>query len=422
MIRTSKNDEMSINDELGTGDVFGTQSDDPNDQGLPQAKRAAGGTMLRRFIAAALALVAIGAVGVVIFGAKQNASEGAKRRIPDTPLSVRGNGTELLVRAYTVPDPNQVRRSERSLAGTLQPRYQSPLGFRIGGKVIARHVETGARVVQGQLLMQLDPEDSGLQWEIAHSDWIAARSQLGQAEAEEKRLRLLLQTSSVSDSEYDIAVAARDTAQARLDAAERRKQLADNQKSYCDLKADHDGLVTAVLAEIGQVVAAGQPVIQWMQGEELEAVVSVPESMQRDVSSLDAEITFWSRSGLRLSGKLRELSPIANPQSRTYDARFQLLNPPPDLALGMTATVHLVAADSSGIPIPMSAIVDRDGQPSVWKIAADGALQSLPIGIVRYDTDFAIVQGELQQGDTLVSAGVQRLDAACKVRVWKDAP
>jgi multidrug efflux pump subunit AcrA (membrane-fusion protein) len=88
----------------------------------------------------------------------------------------------------------------------------------------------------------------------------------------------------------------------------------------------------------------------------------------------------------------------------------------------MTATVHLVAADSSGIPIPMSAIVDRDGQPSVWKIAADGALQSLPIGIVRYDTDFAIVQGELQQGDTLVSAGVQRLDAACKVRVWKDAP
>jgi RND family efflux transporter MFP subunit len=359
---------------------------------------------------------------VVIFNANQNASDGPQRRIPDTPLSARGNGTEVLVRAYTVPDPNQVRRSERSLAGTLQPRYQSPLGFRIGGKVVARHVETGARVVQGQLLMQLDPEDSGLQWEIAHSDWIAARSQLGQAEAEEKRLRLLLQTSSVSDSEYDIAVAARDTAQARLDAAERRKQLADNQKSYCELKADHDGLVTAVLAEIGQVVAAGQPVIQWMQGEELEAVVSVPESMQRDVSSLDAEITFWSRSGLRLSGKLRELSPIANPQSRTYDARFQLLNPPPDLALGMTATVHLLSADSSGIPIPMSAIVDRDGQPSVWKIAADGALQSLPIGIVRYDTDFAIVQGDLRQGDTLVSAGVQRLDAACKVRVWKDAP
>ena len=421
MIRTSKNDEASITDELGSRGVLEGHGDGPNDGRLPRASQAAGGTGLRKFIAAALALVAIGAVGVVIFNANQNASDGPQRRIPDTPLSARGNGTDVLVRAYTVPDPNQVRRSERSLAGTLQPRYQSPLGFRIGGKVVARHVETGARVVQGQLLMQLDPEDSGLQWEIAHSDWIAARSQLGQAEAEEKRLRLLLQTSSVSDSEYDIAVAARDTAQARLDAAERRKQLADNQKSYCELKADHDGLVTAVLAEIGQVVAAGQPVIQWMQGEELEAVVSVPESMQRDVSSLDAEITFWSRSGLRLSGKLRELSPIANPQSRTYDARFQLLSPPPDLALGMTATVHLVAADSSGIPIPMSAIVDRDGQPSVWKIAADGALQSLPIGIVRYETDFAIVQGDLRQGDTLVSAGVQRLDAACKVRVWKDA-
>ncbi len=108
-------------------------------------------------------------------------------------------------------------------------------GFRIGGKIIARHVETGDRVVQGQLLMQLDPEDSTLQCEVAHSDWIAARSQLAQMEAEENRMRPLVQNRSVSKSEYDIALAARDTARARLDAAERRKQLAANQKSYCDL-------------------------------------------------------------------------------------------------------------------------------------------------------------------------------------------
>ncbi len=158
-----------------------------------------------------------------------------------------------------------------------------------------------------------------------------------------------------------------------------------------------------------------------MQGQELEAVVNGPESMQREVSSLDAEITFWSRPGILLRSKLRELSPIANPQSRTYDARFQILDPPSDLALGMTATVHLMAADSSGIPIPMSAIADREGQPLVWKIASNGNLQSIPITIVRYESEFAIVGGNLVQGDFLVSAGVQRLDSTCKVRVWKEA-
>jgi RND family efflux transporter MFP subunit len=241
-------------------------------------------------------------------------------------------------------------------------------------------------------------------------------------EAEENRMRPLVQNRSVSKSEYDIALAARDTAQARFDAAERRKQLAENQKSYCELKADHDGLVTAVLGEIGQVVAAGQSVIQWMQGQELEAVVNVPESIQHEVSSLDAELTFWSRPGMRLQGKLRELSPIANPQSRTYDARFQLLNPPADLALGMTVTVHLMNAGSSGIPIPMSAITDRSGQPSVWKIEPNGNLQSIPITIVRYESEFAIVKGNLSEGDLVVSAGVQRLDPTIKVRVWKEAP
>jgi RND family efflux transporter MFP subunit len=426
MICTPKIDAASTNDNEGShglreGTETGQYEAGLGSEGkdMPTTSRWTG-PLVKKLASVTLGLLAVAAIGVMIFGANHGASHDPERRIPDSPKPVRGNGTELLVRAYNVPDPSQTRRSQRSLAGTLQPRYQSPLGFRIGGKVIARHVETGDRVVQGQLLMQLDPEDSALQWEVAHSDWIAARSQLAQIEAEESRLRPLIQTGSASKSEYDIALAARDTARARLDAAERRMKLAENQKSYCELKADQDGLVTAVLGEIGQVVAAGQPVIQWMHGQELEAVVSVPESMQREVDSLNAEITFWSRPGVLLRGKLRELSPIANPQSRTYDARFQILDPPSDLALGMTATVHLLSADSSGIPIPMSAIADRDGQPSVWKIEPDGSVQSIPISIVRYETEFAIVRGNLYQGDSLVSAGVQRLDRSSKVRVWKD--
>jgi RND family efflux transporter MFP subunit len=295
------------------------------------------------------------------------------------------------------------------------------LGFRIGGKVIARHVETGDRVVEGQLLMQLDPEDAALQVEVANSDWIAARSQLAQVDAEENRLRPLLSNGSASKSEYGIAVAARDTARARLDAAERRKRLAENQREYCDLRADRDGLVTSVVAEIGQVIAAGQPIMQWMHGEELEAAVSVPESMHREIRNLSAEITFWSRPGVTVRGRLRELSPIANPQSRTYDARFELLDSPADLALGMTSTVHLADSVSIGIPIPMSALAERHGQSIVWKVQSDGTLQSVDVTIDHFEIEHAIVRGNLYEGDELVSAGVQRLDPACRVRVWRDA-
>jgi len=375
---------------------------------------------LRRWSFPVLALLVVCTLSAWIFGSNHQSSHEAERKIPATSRLAPTNGSQVLVRVYTVPDPMKDRRSVRSLVGTLQPRYQSPLGFRIGGKVIARHVETGDRVVQGQVLMQLDPVDATLQVEVADSDWNAAKSQLAQVEAEANRLRPLVSNGSASKSEYDFATAARDTARARLEAAERRKKLAENQREYCDLKADRDGLVTSVIAEIGQVVAAGQPVMQWMQGDELEAGVSVPESMHREIRNLMAEVTFWSRPGLKLQGRLRELSPIANPPSRMYDARFELIDPPADLALGMTASVHLMDSDSVGIPIPMSALAQRSGQPVVWRVQSDGTLQSVEVSIVRYETEHAIVRGDLCQGDQLVSAGVQKLDPECRVRVWKD--
>jgi len=270
--------------------------------------------------------------------------------------------------------------------------------------------------------MQLDPVDVALQVEVAESDWTAARSQLAQVEAEANRLRPLLSNGSVSKSEYDFATAARDTARARLDAAEHRKRLAENQREYCDLKADRDGLITALIAEIGQVVAAGQPVMQWMQGDELEAGVSVPESMVREVRDLSAEVTFWSRPGTAVRGQLRELSPIANPPSRMYDARFELIDPPADLALGMTATVHLADSGAAvGIPVPMSALAQRNGESIVWKVQSDGALESVRVDLVHFEAERAIVRGDLREGDQLVSAGVQKLDPECRVRVWKDS-
>jgi multidrug efflux system membrane fusion protein len=366
-----------------------------------------------------IALVAM--LSVWIFGASHQRGHESDRKIPDAPRPATSNGAEVLVRVYTVPDPMRDRRSMRSLVGTLRPRYQSPLGFRIGGKVIARHVETGDRVTRGQLLMQLDPVDAALQVEVAESDWMAARSQLAQVEAEANRLRPLLSNGSASKSEYDFATAARDTARARLDAAEHRKRLSENQREYCDLKADRDGLITGMIAEIGQVVAAGQPVMHWMQGNELEAGVSVPESMVREVRDLTAEVTFWSRPGVIVRGRLRELSPIADPASRMYDARFELIDPPADLALGMTATVYLADSVSVGIQVPMSALAQRNGESIVWKVRSDSSLESVAVDIVHFEADQAIVRGDLKEGDQLVSAGIQKLDPECRVRVWKES-
>jgi len=351
-------------------------------------------------------------------GADTTGSAGAFRAASSSP----GNGTELLVRAMTIQDPNASQPKGRSYTGTLQARYQAMLGFRVGGKIIARHVQAGERVHQGDVLMQLDCEDAELQLQVAQSDLGAARAQVFQTDAEEKRLVTLLGSQSVGQSDYDLAFTAREVARARLQAAEHRLLLAQNQRAYCDLKADADGLVTQIPTEVGQVVAAGQPVLQWIQGDELEALVSVPETMLSEIKHLRVEITFWSRPGLRIAGRLREVSPVADPASRTYDARFTLLDPPPELALGMTATVHLVSKEYLGIPIPMSAIANANGTPNVWKIASDGSLTAVPIDIVQYESHRALVRGDLAHGDLIASAGVQRLDENCRVRVWKDAP
>jgi RND family efflux transporter MFP subunit len=330
------------------------------------------------------------------------------------------NGTELLVRAYTIPDPSQSRLGQRTFTGTLQARYQSMLGFRVPGKITHRLVEVGDRVQKGQVLFRLDPTDYDLQLQVAKADLEAAKSQLIQSEADERRLDDLRKTRSASQSDYDLAVSARDTARSRLQAAINRELLARNQREYTDLTADQDGLVTRLMAEIGQVVSAGQPVAQWVHGRELEAVVSVPESMQQSLRESNATVEFWSIPGTSIHCKLREVSPVADPLSRTYDARFTLIDPPEDLSIGMTANVILSQDQEDGFSIPMGAIAQSQGSPIVWRILDQGKVQSVPIEILKYGTQHATIRGSLGPGDTIISAGVQRIDPQCTVRIWQE--
>ena len=330
------------------------------------------------------------------------------------------NGSELVVRAHVVEANINTRSTAHTFTGTLQPRYLASVGFRVAGKISERLVELGQRIQKGQVLFRLDPADAELQLRVAEADQVSATSMLTQTAAEEKRLIQLRTSNAVSQSDYDLALAGRDVALARLDAANRRLTLAKNQRTYFDLVADSDGLVTSINAEAGQVVNVGQPVLQIMQRDELEAVVSLPEGMVGQVRKLDATALFWSHPGLVLRAELRELSPMADPVSRMYDAKFRVLDSTADLSMGMTASIQLTDETVRGISVPLTSIAVRSSEPIVWRIqTSTGRVEAVPIQVLEYRSDRAVVLGELRTGDQIVSAGIQRIDENALVRVWE---
>jgi RND family efflux transporter MFP subunit len=210
-----------------------------------------------------------------------------------------------------------------------------------------------------------------------------------------------------------------------VDAAKKRLDLAKNQRDYCELTADSDGLVLAVQGEAGQVVTVGQPVLTLMQGDELEALISLPETQLGTVNEMTPFVTLWANEKLRIPAKLRELSPIADPMTRTFDARFSLLSSdgvsmPDSLSVGLTATVHLTCDAQGDISVPQTAIAHQENQTIVWRIdPSSGSIESVQVDVIRYGNELATVRGDLNTNDQIVSAGVQRLDSAVRVRVWK---
>ncbi len=337
-----------------------------------------------------------------------------------TSRRLNPNGSELVVRAFVIHTDFGAAGAKHAFTGTLQPRYQTSVAFRVAGKISERKVEAGQRVKKGDVLFRLDPEDSELQLRVAEAEEVSAQSLLKQSTAEEARLLQLRTTGSVSLSDYELGLANRDVAKARVDAAKRRLELASNQQSYCELIADSDGLVTSLQAEAGQVVNVGQTVLQLMQTDELEAKVSLPENLVADVKKLRATATFWSKAGLELQAELRELSPMADPISRTFDARFKIVDSAPDLAIGMTVSILLSNAADEGLCIPITSIASRRDLPIVWRIEpASGRVEAVTVEVLQYRNDTVVVRGPIQSGDRIVSAGVQRIDENSRVRVWE---
>jgi RND family efflux transporter MFP subunit len=305
----------------------------------------------------------------------------------------------------------------REFVGVVRARYESDLGFRVAGKIVARVVNVGDRVHSGDVVARLDPRDLKLQVESAEAELAAATSSLAQAAADLERYATLRARGYASVADFDRKKAANDEAEGRLARARRSLDLARNQLGYADLKADADGVITATLAEAGQVVAVGQAVARLAHRGEKEAVVALPETWLADARRLKAVVRLWSDRDRSFDARLRELSPQADPATRTYAARFTIAQADDTVALGMTATVTLTRADDARVArVPLSAILNRGTGPSVYAVDPTGALVVRPVAVASFTEDAALVTSGIEDGETIVTLGVQKLEAGLKVR------
>ena len=301
------------------------------------------------------------------------------------------------------------------LAGEIQPRYESQLGFRVGGKLIARKVEVGTLVKRGQVLMQLDPLDLQLAQSQAKAAVSATESTLALAKADLDRYRELRQKNFVSQALLDAKEAAYKSAVASHEQANAGLKVQANQSSYSTLYADADGVITAVQAEVGQVVAAGTPVVKLARTAEKEVRVSIPEDQIEVLRQVtDLAVKTWANSNVAISGRLRELSPIADPATRTYTAKISLPRAGPEIRLGMTATVQFAAPALPGIHLPMTALVNSKEGTAVW-VVESGVVKLVPVQVASATgTEVLIAQG-LSAGQSVVTAGVNQLRPGQKV-------
>ncbi|MDX2205671.1 MAG: efflux RND transporter periplasmic adaptor subunit [Hyphomicrobiaceae bacterium] len=356
-----------------------------------------------------VAVAALVAAGLGLAGCKKE-EQAAEAPQPVRVMPVK---TEAMTRSATY-------------VGTVRARYESDLGFRVGGKITERLVNIGDAVAAGQPLARLDATDLALTREANEAELAAARSSLAQAQAAERRGRDLMERGHVSAAVYDQRKAALDEAQGRLDRAERNLAISRNQAAYATLAADNAGIVTALPVEVGQVVAAGQLVVRLARDGEREAVVAIPEARLADIRSARSEVELWADARRRYAARLREISPQADTATRTYLARFAIDSPDSAVGLGMTATVIASFGTGAGaevVRVPSTALINDGRGPAVWVVDAEAKrVQRRPVEFLSFGQHDVLVTRGLSNGERLVTLGVHVLDERRAIRVVEERP
>ncbi len=311
-------------------------------------------------------------------------------------------------------------------SGEVRSRYESNIGFRVAGKITARHVNVGDVVKKGQLMASLDPSDAQLQARAAGADVQAAQANLALAQAELARQRQLYEKQFISKSALEMREAEYKTSLARVQQAQSQSAVSAHQTQYTQLLADRAGVVASIQAEPGQVVAAGQTIAQVLDPSTLEVLVAVPESdIQALQIGMPAQIVLWANNA-PFSGKIREISPMANPQTRAFDVRVQCVNcysktDATDInhivmKLGMSAYVNFASPTQTRMQLPSTAVTHIKHTPSVWVIDAQGKAHARKVTIGPFtEVGVEIVSG-LAQGELVAIAGVHTLTEGMQVR------
>ena len=307
-----------------------------------------------------------------------------------------------------------------AFSGIVSARVQSDLGFRVPGKVIERLVDAGQAVHRGQPLMRIDRTDLALATEAQTDVVAAARAKALQTAADEKRYRDLVAAGAVSASTYDQMKADADAARAQLEAAEAQAGVARNQAGYSVLLADADGIVVETLAEPGQVVAAGQTVVRLARAGPREATISLPETIRPAIGSTAAASVY--NSAVSGTARLRQLSNAADPQTRTYDARYVLEGAAATAPLGATVTIRLADAKAAdAMEVPLAAIFDNGHGPGVWIVAGSPTRVAWrPVRLAGLGEETATITGGLRAGERFVALGAHLLHQGEAVRIASD--
>lgn len=335
-------------------------------------------------------------------------------------LSACGNGEQVAqpVRPALVVQPQPAGALVDSYPGEVRARLEPDLAFRIGGKVAKRLVDVGARVKKDQPLAELDPQDVRLQLEATRAQVAAAEANLQTVRAERDRYKALLGRNLVSRSQYDNVENLYRAGEARLKQVRAEYDVARNQADYAVLRATQDGVIARRAVEVGQVVAAGQTVFTLAVDGEREVLIGLPEQgFGRFRLGQAVEVELWSQPDQRFPGRIREMAPAADPQSRTFAARVAFTEGKVPAELGQSARVFIASNGEVPLAVPLSALSAEQGQPFVWVVdPKEHKVRRRLVRVGAYGDDRVPVLEGLAASDWVVAAGVQVLREGQQVR------
>ena len=309
-------------------------------------------------------------------------------------------------------------------AGSIQARYESNTGFRVGGRIASRNVDVGTEVEQGTLLATLDPSDQQNQLRSAQGDLAKIEAQLINAQANARRQQALFDRGVGAQAQLDEATTNLKTTQASLDQARAAVNQSKDQLGYTELRSDHKAVVTAWNAEAGQVVTAGQQVVTLAQPDIKEAVIDLPDTL---VDQIPKDVVFLVAAQLDPSIKttavIREIEPQAQSATRTRRARLTLTDTPEGFRLGTAISVTLSSAIKPRIELPVTALQEVDGKTRIWVIDAQSQTVSpRDVNVISRTDDSVVLADGVKSGERVVSAGVNSLKPGQKVKIDEESP